>query len=140
MSESEPTTKYPGIDRLQYFLGNVGMILVVIVALKVFGPDSRVMEFLNLPIMVATLILDVMRLRNIGLSQWFAFVRFIPFGSSILAILLLSAQSGWAESRRWDSAGRSILIFTVSLFALVLFVFLYSAAWESTSYWDLLFF
>jgi len=123
MSESEPHQNYPGIDRLHYFLSKIGMIVAVVFVVMVFGPNSPVMRFLGLLLMVTSVVLDVMRLRNIGLSQWFAFVRFLPFGNTVLDIFLLSAQGGWAETRRLDRAGRSILIFELLLLALMLFMF-----------------
>ena len=128
MSDPEPTYIYPGIDRLQYFMGHVGMIAAAVFVVVVFGPDSRVMRVVSLLLMVGGMVLDVARLRNMGLSQWLAFIRFVPFGSTVLNIFLLSAQSGWAETRRWDAAGRSILIFELSLLALLIFIMLRSPA------------
>ena len=139
MADSESTHNYSGIDRLQYFLTSIGMFLAVVVAIMIFGPDSGVMDYLGLPLMVLSLVLDVLRLRNTGLSQWLAFVRFLPFGSLVLSIFLFSAQTGWIETRRWDSTGRNILIFALSLLALMLFMLFYAWAWEPVSYWDLLF-
>src|SRR6476469_2342212 len=111
MSESELDETYPGIDRLHYFLAKIGMIAAVVFAVTLFGPQSPVMKFLGLALMLAGVILDVMRLRNIGISQWFAFIRFLPFGNTVLDIGLQCAQPGWAETRRLDRAGKSILIF-----------------------------
>jgi hypothetical protein len=123
MSEPELDHVYPGIDRLHYFLGKVGMIAAAIFVVTVFGPGSPVMKVLSLVLMIASTVLDVMRLRNIGLSQWFMFVRFLPFGNTALTIGLLCAQTGWIETRRLDRAGRSILIFELLLLALMLFMF-----------------
>lgn len=123
MSESESHHNSQGIDRLHYFLSKIGMIAAVVFAVMVFGPDSAVMRVLGLVLMVASVVLDVMRLRNIGLSQWFAFVRFLPFGNTVLDIFLLSAQEGWAETRRFDRAGRSILIVELLLLGVMLLMF-----------------
>jgi len=122
MSESKLDHIYPGIDRLQYFLWKVGMILAVVFVITVFGYDSSMMKIMGLVLMVAGVVLDVMRLRNIGLSQWFAFVRFLPFGNTVLDIGLQCAQTGWIETRRLDKAGRSIFIFELLLVALMLFM------------------
>ncbi|HKP67828.1 MAG TPA: hypothetical protein VJV05_01010 [Pyrinomonadaceae bacterium] len=135
MSESESIHDYPGVDRLYYFLAHVGMFVVVTIAIMVFGPESGVMEILGLPLMILGLVLDVLRLRNTGLSQWFAFVRFVPFGSMLLAIFLLSAQSGWIETRRWDTTGRNILIVLVALIAVILFMFFQVRELAQLSYW-----
>ena len=122
MREAGLEHEYPGIGRLHYFLAQVGMIAAVVFVLTVFGPESRVMSVATLVLMVASFVLDVMRLRNIGVSEWFAFLRYVPFGNTLLAFGLLCAQTGWAETRRLDSAGKSILMFLLLLLALMLFI------------------
>ena len=122
MSDAESVYKYPGIDRQQYFLGKIGMIVAAIFVVLVFGPASPLMRVLGLVLLVATLVLDVLRLQNMGVSQWFAFIRFLPFGNLVLDIGLQSAQTGWAETRQLDSTGKRILIFNLVLLALMLFL------------------
>ena len=122
MSEFDLDNNYPGIDRLQYFLGKAGMVATVVFVVTVFGPESPVMKVVSLVLMVAGVVLDVMRLRNIGVSQWFVFLRFLPFGGLILDLGLISAQTGWAEERQLDRAGKTILIFCLALFAMMLFM------------------
>jgi hypothetical protein len=122
MSDAESVYKYPGIDRQQYFLGKIGMIVAAIFVVLVFGPASPLMRVLGLVLLVATLVLDVLRLQNMGVSQWFAFIRFLPFGNLVLDIGLQSAQTGWAETRQLDSTGKRILIFNLVLLALMLFM------------------
>src|SRR5215472_6243391 len=107
---SETDHIYPGVDRWQYFMTKIGMILAVIVVVRVFGPYSPVMKILGLLLMVGSVLLDVMRLKNIGVSQWYAFIRFLPFGNTILDICLQSAQPGWSETRCLDDTGRRIFI------------------------------
>jgi hypothetical protein len=123
MSESGHEHKYPGIGRLHYFLAHIGMIAAVVFVVTVFGPESRVMRITGLVLMVASFVLDVMRLKNIGLSQWFAFLRYVPFGKTLLVFGLLCAQTGWIETRRLDSAGKSILLAELVLLALILYLF-----------------
>ena len=123
MNESELEHEYPGIGRLHYFLAHIGMIAAVVFVVTVFGPESRVMSITGLVLMVASFVLDVMRLKNIGVSQWFAFLRYVPFGKTLLGFGLLCAQTGWIETRRLDSAGKSILFTELVLLALILFMF-----------------
>src|SRR5215211_7535485 len=106
---SESGHEYPGIGRLHYFLAHIVMIAAVVLVVTVFGPEGRAMRITGLVLMVASFVLDVMRLKNIGLSQWFAFLRYVPFGKTLLGFGLLCAQTGWIETRRLDSAGKSIL-------------------------------
>ena len=115
--------EYAGIGRLHYFLGHVCLIAAVLFVVAVFGPKGPVIEVTSVAVMFAALVLDVLRLRNIGLSQWLVFLRFVPFGSTLLAIGLMAAQTGWAEKRRLDDAGHSILF--VELILLVVMLFLY---------------
>jgi len=122
MSESDLDDVYPGVDRLQYFLAKVCTILAVVFVVVTFGPHSPVMRVLGLLLMVGSVVLDVMRLRNIGVSQWYAFVRFLPFGNAVLDICLQSAQTGWVETRRLDRHGRSIFIVELLFIGLMLFL------------------
>ncbi|HTH36899.1 MAG TPA: hypothetical protein VL572_02995 [Pyrinomonadaceae bacterium] len=122
MDEFGLDDNYPGIDRLQYFLGKAGMIAAVVFTVTVFGPESPVMKVVSLVVMVAGVVLDVMRLRNIGVSQWLIFLRFLPFGGLILDLGLVTAQTGWAKERQLDPAGKTILVFCLVLFAMMLFM------------------
>lgn len=123
MNDAGLEHEYPGIGRLHYFLAHIGMIATVVFVVTVFGPESRVMSITGLVLMVASFVLDVMRLKNIGVSQWFAFLRYVPFGKTLLGFGLLCAQTGWIETRRLDSAGKSILFTELVLLALILFLF-----------------
>lgn len=122
MSESGLDHVYPGVDRMQYFVAKACMIAVVIFAVTIFGPYSPVIRILGLLLMVGSIVLDVMRLRNIGVSQWYAFVRFLPFGNTVLDICLQSAQTGWVETRRLDRDGKRIFFVELLLFGLMLFL------------------
>jgi uncharacterized membrane protein YhaH (DUF805 family) len=119
---SETDHFYPGVDRWQYFMSKVGMIFAAIVVFRVFGPHSPVMKILSLLLMVGSIMLDVMRLKNIGVSQWYAFVRFLPFGNTILDICLQSAQPGWVETQRLDVTGKRILYTQLAFIAFGLFM------------------
>jgi hypothetical protein len=126
MSDADSIYKYPGIDRQQYFLGKIGMIVVTVFVVIVFGPSSPLIRFMGQLMLVATVVLDVLRLQNMGVSQWFAFIRFLPFGNLVLDIGLLSAQTGWAETKQLDSAGKRTLIFNLVLLGIMMFL-----AWRS---------
>ena len=104
MSEFDIDDNFPGIDRLQYFFGKAGMIAAVVFTVTVFGPESPVMKVVSLAVMIASVVFDVMRLRNIGVSQWLVFLRFLPFGGLILDLGLVTAQTGWAKERQLDRA------------------------------------
>jgi hypothetical protein len=67
-------------------------------------------------------VLDVLRLQNMGVSQWFAFIRFLPFGNLVLDIGLQSAQTGWAETRQLDGTGKRILVFNLVLLGIMMFL------------------
>ena len=122
MDEFGLDDNYPGIDRLQYFLGKAGMIAAVVFTVTVFGPESPVMKVVSLAVMIGGVVLDVMRLRNIGVTQWLVFLRFLPFGGLILDLGLVTAQTGWAKQRQLDRAGKTVLIFCLVLLAMMLFV------------------
>src|SRR4029450_10430361 len=122
MDECGLDDSFPGIDRLQYFLGRAGIIAAVVFTVTVFGPESPVMKVVSLVVMVGGVVLGVLRLRNIGVSQWLVFLRFLPFGGLILDLGLVTAQTGWAKERQLDRAGKTILIFCLILLAMMLFM------------------
>ena len=112
----------PGVGRLYYFLARVLMIAATIFAVFYFGPTSVAFKLLSFGTMVASVVLDVMRLRNIGASQWLVFFRFVPYLGLVLSIALQSAQSGWNETKRLDRAGWAIFGVHVALILLVIYL------------------
>ena len=122
MSDADAIYKYPGIDRQQYFLGKIGMIAVAIFVVIVFGPSSPLIRVMGLLMLVATVVLDVLRLQNMGVSQWFAFIRFLPFGNLVLDIGLQSAQTGWVETKQLDDTGKRILMVNLVLLGIMMFL------------------
>ena len=125
MKDSALENEYPGIGRLNYFLAHIAMIAVVVIAVIFAGTDSTLFRLLSLAAMIAGVLLDVMRLRNIGVSQWFALLRFVPFVSSLLAVGLQSAQTGWIETRRLDRTGWAIVGVHAALFIFILVISFY---------------
>jgi len=124
MSDSDLDENYPGVGRLHFFLGKVGLIAASIASVIWFGPDSSITRIVGLAILVASFVLDVMRLRNIGVSQWFAMLRFIPYVNLLYMIGLQSAQAGWIETRRLDRTGITLALFQLGLVILMFLLFL----------------
>lgn len=122
MSDETFDHLYPGIGRFYFFLAKVGMIASIVVSAIYFGPESSVTKVAGLIVMIAGFVLDVMLLRNIGVSQWFAMFRFIPYAGTLLEIGLQSAQTGWIESRRLDRAGILIVAADLALIAFVIYM------------------
>lgn len=126
----ELDTAFPGVDRLCYFLGRIAMLLAMIFAIAFLGPESSLIGPLGLVISVTAVILDVMRLRNMRVSQWFVFLRCVPYFGFLLAVVLQTAQGGWAETKRLDRAGLAILAAHAAIVGLILY-FLYRTGVES---------
>lgn len=129
MSDETLDHVYPGIGRLNYFLARVGLAVAMVGLVIYFGPGSSVVKVAGLVVMVAGFVLDVMRLRNIGVSQWFAMLRLVPYAGTLLAIGMQSAQTGWIESRRLDRAGFVIVGVHLALIAF----FIYMLFWAQTA-------
>ncbi len=122
MSNATRENCLPDVGRLYYFLVRVVMVAVTMFSVIYFGPESGVFRIVSLATMIGAVVLDVMRLRSIGVSQWWVFLRYLPFGSLLLAIGLQSAQAGWAEDKHLDRAGWAILGVHAALVVLVLFL------------------
>lgn len=112
----------PGLGRLYYFLARVVTVAVAVFAVFFFGPESAAFRAVSLGTMIASLVLDVMRLRNIGASQWLVFLRFVPYLGLLLSVWMQSAQSGWAESKRLDRAGWAIVAVHAVLLGLLIYL------------------
>ena len=113
---------YPGISRLHYFLAKIVIAVVMVFATLYFGPEHSIFSGLLLGVMIAGVVLDVMRLRNTGVSQWLVFLRFVPYGGLILWTFLQSAQGGWVETKRFDRAGWSIIAVHAALAVLIVYL------------------
>jgi uncharacterized membrane protein YhaH (DUF805 family) len=122
MSDAILENDRPGVGRLYYFLARVVIITAMFFVIIYFGPASVAFKLLSFGTMTAGVVLDVMRLRNIGASQWLVFLRFVPYLGLVLSIALQSAQSGWNETKRLDRAGWAIFGTHVALIALVIFL------------------
>ncbi|HMQ03979.1 MAG TPA: hypothetical protein PKD26_08685 [Pyrinomonadaceae bacterium] len=122
MAEETRENIYPGVGRLGYFLTRVMLVIATTFAVVYFGPESSAFRAIALMATVAGLVLDVMRLRNIGVSRWFVFLRFIPWVGVLFSVMLQSAQGGWTESRRLDRAGLAIIGVHLAILALVLYL------------------
>jgi len=123
MSADVSDTERPGIDRLNYFLSTIAVGFATSAAMMLFGSGSGVARTVALIMTAVGFVLDVMRLRNIGVSQWFVMVRFLPFVNLIYWIGLLSAQGGWAGTQRLDKSGRTIASFLVIFYIAIFLIF-----------------
>jgi len=122
MSDETLESGYPGVGRLYYFLGRVMLIIITVFTVVYFGPESSVFQVVTLATMIAGAVLDVLRLRNIGVTTWLLFIKYLPYGAVLLSIGLQSAQTGWIETKRLDRAGWAILGTHAAIIVLILFL------------------
>ncbi len=130
MAENGFENKYPGVDRISYFALRVIMMFTAVFAVMYFGPESTIFRYLALILSVAGVVLDVMRLRNIGASQWLMFLRFVPYAGLFLSVFLQSAQDGWMETKRFDRAGWWIIGIHAAIAAFFIYLLFKSRAME----------
>ena len=116
-------------------MAKMAMIFAVMIVFKVFFLSSPMMKILTLLMMFGSIALDVLRLKNIGVSQWYAFVRFLPFGNTILDICLQSAQPGWAETRTLDSTGKRILFTEIAFIVMIVILAWRARVFEALPFW-----
>jgi uncharacterized membrane protein YhaH (DUF805 family) len=120
--------KYPDIDRLNYFGLRAMLFFVGIFAFFYFGPESKIFSVLSLVVMIAGVVLDVMRLQNIGASQWLMFLRFVPYAGLLLSIFLQSAQKDWTETRSFDRTGWIIIGIHAAFVAFIIYLLIKNPA------------
>jgi hypothetical protein len=90
-----------------------------------------VFKVVTLATMIAGAVLDVMRLKNIGVTTWLLFIKYLPYGALALSIGLQTAQTGWIETKRLDKPGWAILATHAAIIALVIYLIKRSQAWMS---------
>lgn len=122
MSDETDESGYPGVGRLYYFLGRVMLIIVTIFSVVYFGPESRTFAVVTLATMIAGAVLDVMRLKNIGVTTWLLFIKYLPYGALALSIGLQTAQTGWVETKRLDKPGWAILATHAAIIGLIIYL------------------
>ena len=122
MSDETLESGYPGVGRLYYFLGRVMLVIVTVFSAVYFGPGSRVFQVATIATMIAGAILDVERLKNMGVTRWLLFVKYLPYGALALSVGLQTAQTGWIETKRLDRAGWAILGTHAAIIALIVYL------------------
>lgn len=128
MQDPTQTDTYPGINRLQFFLITLAVGFAYGFTFGFAGPESTATSIVSLFLIVGCLFANVARLRNIGASQWWALLAFVPVVNLLFGVLVQSAQSGWSETRRLDRTGKIIAgllaAFYVLIFGAILMLFL----------------
>ena len=122
MSDTILTDEHPGLDRLNYFLITFGLILVLSAAMIWSGPQSIFGQILNIALMIGLVIARVYRLKNIGLSQWWSFLMYVPFVNLAFSIFVLAAPPGFGQTRQFDRTGYAIIGVIIALFLLLFFM------------------
>ena len=124
MSESWIEQRRPGVGRLDYFLGKVAIGVAMAFAATHLDPEGWPLWVIGMVLSYANFAIEVGRLRSIGLSRWWAMLRFVPYVNLLYMIFLQSAPAGWAESRRMDRAGRTLLVFQTAMLVLLILTML----------------
>ena len=120
MSESEIDGGRPGVGRLDYFLGKVALGIAMVFAASNLDPAGWPLKVIGMVLSYASFAIEVGRLRRIGLSRWWAVLRFVPYVNLLYLIFLQSAPAGWAASRRMDRAGKTLLVFQLALLVVMI--------------------
>ena len=120
MSETGIGEERPGVGRLDYFLGKVGLGVAMAVAASNLDPQGWPMMVVGMVLSYAGFALEVGRLRRIGLSRWWSVLRFVPYANLLYLIFLQSAPADWAATRRMDRAGKTLLVFQAALLVLLI--------------------
>ena len=120
--------EHRGTKRLHFFLGKVGLFALWTAGIVFLGPESPWLRAIGLVLSYVSFWLEVMRLRNAGLSRWWTVLRFVPYANVLYLIFLQSAPANWAMSRRFDRTGKTLLIFQLALLALIILMILKTRA------------
>ena len=120
MSDPILTDQYPGLDRLNYFLATFSLVIFLSTAIMWAGPQSVLGQIMSIAMMIGLVVARVYRLKNIGLSQWWSFLMYVPFVNLAFTIFVMAAPPGWGETRRFDRTGYAIIGVFVAMFIMIL--------------------
>ena len=111
MHETIFTKSYPGVDRLQYFFLTLGIGIVSASTNAITGdPNSTLATVVSVIALFGMIIVNLLRLANIGMSQWWVLLMFVPLANVWLSFRCQTAQKGWIETRRLDGTGVKIAV------------------------------
>ena len=119
MSDSILNDEHPGLDRLNYFFATFGTTLACTIGMLWAGPQSVVGQVLSIAMMIGLVIARVYRLKNIGLSQWWSFLMYVPFVNLAFSVFVFAAPPGWGVTRRFDGTSYAIIAVWLGLLALI---------------------
>lgn len=110
--------QYPGINRLTFFLGSLGIIILMVIGLAAtlgFGsiededPDiGPVFVIVTVAGMIGIIVLAVLRVRNVGKSGWWYLTILIPIYNIWTQIVVAAAPTGYEDTGEFDTAGKVI--------------------------------
>jgi len=106
---------YGGIRRLGYFFGMIGVAVINAVFTGAAQGESGI-AFLGLIItVVASFILVVNRLHNIGKSGWLSLLIIVPIANLFVGIPCLIFPEGYQDTKKLDTAGKVIVGILIGL-------------------------
>ncbi len=130
MTVREFSSSVPEVDRMVYFGSRIALMFIGVAAFFWFGPESSVFSIIGLVLTILGVVLDVLRLQNIGASQWLMFLRFVPYAGLLLSIFLQSAQKDWTETRSFDRTGWIIIGIHAAFAAFIIYLLIKNPAME----------
>ena len=120
---------YGGIGRLAYFgysVLNSFVTNAISFAVGAAGIAEAVIVIALLSL-VASVIIAVQRLKNLGYSGWWVLGLIVPILNILVAIRLLAAPAGYADHKTLDGPGKIIVGIIIGLFLLVIGIFVIAA-------------
>jgi hypothetical protein len=124
MHETSLANSYAGIDRLQYFFISLGIGIVSVFTNVITGdPNGTLATVVAVIAMFAMLVTNILRLSNIGMSQWWSLLMFVPLANVWLGFRCQTAQAGWVKTRRLDRTGVKIAVVYITLVILLIAAF-----------------
>lgn len=108
-------TDYPGLRRLPYFLYSAGVNIVYAIALFAIGTAAgaesagAIGTVLIIAVLIASMVLVIKRLQNLGSSGWWAIGMFVPLLNFWIGIKTMAFPEGYDDHRTLDTAAKIII-------------------------------
>jgi uncharacterized membrane protein YhaH (DUF805 family) len=97
--------RYGGIGRLGYWLGCFAMLAIYVV-FRLADRGAGELGFAIVINFVLSFVLVVSRLRNIGMSSWWALLLLVPCAGIFVGVPCAICPEGYQDTKKLDTAGR----------------------------------
>jgi uncharacterized membrane protein YhaH (DUF805 family) len=120
IQQDEEEKNYGGIHRTGYFFGMLGVAVINGIFNAAGQGESGIASIAWIITLVASFVLVVSRLHNIGMSGWWSLLILVPVANLFVGVKCAMCPEGYQYTKTLDTAGKIIAGIFFGLVVLVL--------------------